>query len=144
MRLQEILDEVQKLNNGEFLSEAKKKAQKSQKEKIKAKYDNKKDQALKIANKLKAKKGKINWTDDMKPIRNEVVSAFMNNAPEKVIDMMTAVDGYKTVEILKALETAHGGYAKLEAKAGDKKNFVKTVFGYIDEIEGAEATEETK
>ena len=138
MKLIEILKEARELENSSFLSEAKKKARKGLKTKIKSKYNAKKAQALKIANKLKARKNNINWTDDITDVRNEVVAAFMANDPDKVIDMMTKPDGYKTVEVLKALEIAHGGYKKLEAKAGDKKNFVKTVYAYIDDSEEAE------
>lgn len=138
MRLIEILKEAKELENVEVLEEAKKKARKGMKTKIKAKYNAKKSQALKIAKKLKARRNNINWTDDVKEVRNEVVAAFMANDSDKVIGMMTKPDGYKTVEILKALETAHGGYKKLEAKAGDKKNFIKTVFAYIDAEEEAE------
>lgn len=138
MRLIEILKEAQALENVEVLEEAKKKARKGMKEKIKAKYNAKKSQALKIAAKLKARKNNINWTDDVKEVRNEVVAAFMANDPDKVIGMMAQPDGYKAVEILKALETAHGGYKRLESKAGDKKNFIKTVFAYIDAEEAKE------
>jgi hypothetical protein len=138
MRLMEILKEAQVIEETEVLEEAKKKARKGMKAKIKAKYNAKKTQALKIAKKLKARRNNINWTDDVKEVRNEVVAAFMANDSDKVLDMMAKPDGYKTVEILKALETAHGGYKKLEAKAGDKKNFVKTVFAYIDAEEEKE------
>jgi glycine betaine/choline ABC-type transport system substrate-binding protein len=134
----EILKEAQELENVEVLEEAKKKARKGTKAKIKDKYNAKKTQALKIANKLKARKNNINWTDDIKDVRNEVVAAFMANDADKVIEMMTKPDGYKTVEILKALETAHGGYKRLESKSGDKKNFIKTVFAYIDAEEEKE------
>ena len=138
MRLMEILEEVQKLQNGGFLTESKKKAAKGTKEKIKAKYNAKVDMALKFASKLKARKNSISWSDDAKETRNAVVSAFMANDADKVIGMMSQPDGYKTVEILKALETAHGGYKKLEAKAGDKKGFIQTVFAYIDDSETEE------
>ncbi len=142
MRLMEILEEVQKIKNGDLLTEAKKKASKGMKAKIKAKYNAKVDMALKFAAKLKARKNNIAWTDDTKEIRNVVVSAFMANDAEKVIDMMSQPDGYKTIEILKALETAHGGYKKLETKAGDKKGFIQTVFAYIDDSEAATEEEE--
>jgi len=135
----EILKEVEELENVEVLEEAKKKARKGTKAKIKTKYNAKKSRALKVANKLKARRNKINWTDDVIEARNEVVAAFMANDADKVITMMTKPDGYKTVEILKALETAHGGYKKLESKAKGHKNFVKTVFAYIDDLEAEEA-----
>ena len=152
MKLIEILKEAQKLEKSkiknmeeinaedEVLKEAKKKARKGMKAKIRAKYNRKKSQALKIANKLKARKNKINWTDDLKEIRNEIVTAFMNNDPDKVIEMMAKPDGYKVIEILKALEVAHGGYEKLEMKAAKAgaKNFVKTVYAYIEELEDEE------
>ena len=138
MRLMEILKEAQELENVEVLEEAKKKARKGMKDKIKNRYEAKQAQAEKVAKKLKARLNKITWTDDVKETRNEVVAAFMANDADKVIDMMAKPDGYKTVEILKALETAHGGYKKLERKAGDKKNFVKTVFAYIDAEEAKE------
>ena len=142
MKLMEILNEVIRIEKDGILSEAKGKAKKNLKDKIRTKYNAKKDMALKITNKLKPRLNSITWTDDIKDVRNEVVSAFMANDADKVISMMTGTEGYKVVEILKALEVAHGGYKKLEAKAGDKKNFIKTVFAYIDENESTEDSEE--
>lgn len=142
MRLMDILEEVQKLNNveAETLSEAKKKASKAKKTKIAnfAKREANKAKAEKIAKQLKARPGNIKWSGDIVDTRNKVVSAFMNNDPETVIDMMAKPDGYKTIEVLKALETAHRGYKKLEAKAGNKKKFIQTVYAYIDDMEKEE------
>jgi len=140
MRLMEILKEVELIEKDETLEEARKKAKKSVKEKIKTRYKAKSKQAEKIATQLKARKGKISWTDDIKDLRNNIVSAFMADDSEKVLGMLAGADGYKTVEILKALETAHGGYDKLERKAGKagKKGFIKSVFAYIDDSETEE------
>lgn len=140
MRLMEILKEASILEEAERLDEKKKKARGGIKKKIQAKYNAKMKQAGMIAKKLRAKKGKINWSDEVKDTRNEVVSAFMANDIDKVLGMMQGADGYKTVEILKALATAHGGYEKLERKAGQagKKDFIKTVFAYIDDNKEAE------
>ncbi len=144
MRLMDILEEVQKLNaveaEGEVLSEAKKKAMKAKKSKIANFAGRKANQAKaeKVAKILKARPGNIKWAGDIVDTRNAVVSAFMNNDPETVIDMMAKQDGYKTIEVLKALETAHRGYKKLEAKAGNKKKFIQTVFAYIDAEESKE------
>lgn len=140
MRLMEILNEVENLKKADVLEESKKKARKGMKQKITDKYARRSKQADKIAKKLKARKGNINWGDDIKDTRNEVVAAFMANDPDKVLGMMSGTDGYKTIEVLKALATAHGGYDKLERKAGKagKKDFIKTVFAYIDDAEKSE------
>lgn len=137
MKLIDILNEVEKINGGEMLNEKKKKAQKAKKTKI-ANYANReanKKKAEKIARELKARPGKIKWADDVVDTRNKIIAAFMANDPDTVIAMMEKPDGYKTIEILKALETAHRGYKKLEAKAGNKKKFIQTVYAYIDDLE---------
>jgi|SaaInlStandDraft_4_1057021.scaffolds.fasta_scaffold32109_2 hypothetical protein len=142
MRLMEILTEVKAIEEAEILEEAKKKARKGIKNKIKQRYIKNLEVANKFAKKLRAKKNSINWTDDVKEVRNEVVSAFMAGDPDKVLDMMKAGNAKKSmavIEVLRALEKAHGGYKKLEAKAGNRKTFVKTVFAYIDDLESEEA-----
>ena len=142
MRLMEILNEVKAIEQAEILAEAKKKEIKVVRDKINKSLKNKEDKAEKIAAKLKARKGNINWADDdIKAVRNQVVSAFMANDSDTVIKMMEDItDGYKTVEVLKALAVAHGGYDKLEMAAGKagKKDFIRTVFAYIDDTAAGE------
>ncbi len=137
MKLMEILNEVKAIENAELLAEARKKQIKVVKDKIAKSLKNKSEKAEKIATKLRARKGNINWSDeDIKTTRNEVVAAFMANDSNTVIKMMeNPTEGYKTIEILKALAIAHGGYEKLEVAAGKagKKDFIKTVFAYIEE-----------
>lgn len=148
MRLMEILNEVKVIEKAEILAEARKKEIKVVRDKIAKSLKNKEEKAEKIANKLKARKGSINWADDdIKAVRNEVVSAFMANDSDKVIKMMEDVtEGYKTVEVLKALAVAHGGYDKLEMAAGKagKKDFIKTVFAYIDDAELSKEEDDSK
>lgn len=149
MRLMEILNEVKAIEKAGMLVEARKKEIKVVRDKINKSLKNKTEKAEKIATKLKARKGNINWSDEeLKATRNEVVAAFMANDSDKVIKMMTdTTDGYKTVEILKALAIAHGGYDKLEVAAGKagKKDFIKTVFAYIeDESDDSDDKEDEK
>lgn len=144
----EILNEIKVLEQSKILEESKKKATKAIKDKIKKRFEDRSDKAEKIATKLRARKGSINWADDdIKEVRNTIVSAFMANDSKTVIDLMQEPnEGYKVIEILKALEVAHGGYDKLLAASGKagKKDFIKTVFAYIDENESEEETEDSK
>ncbi len=148
MRLMEILNEVKAIEQAEILAEARKKEIKVVKDKIAKSLKNKSEKAEKIAAKLKARKGNINWSDeDIKTTRNEVVAAFMANDSDTVIKMMqNQTEGYKTIEILKALAVAHGGYDKLEVAAGKagKKDFIKTVFAYIEDPSDDDSDDEEK
>lgn len=142
MKLMDVLNEVRLIEKKEMINEARKKEIKQVRDKINKSLKNKSGKAEILAKKLKAKKGSINWSDDTKEVRNAIVAAFVSNDTEKVIEMMVnPTDGYKVIEILKAIETAHGGYEKLEAVSGKagKKDFIKTIFAYIKETEKEES-----
>jgi len=147
MKLMDILNEVKIIEEKEIINEARKKEIKQVRDKINKSLKNKSEKAEALSKKLKAKKGSINWTDDAKEVRNDVVAAFVADDSEKVIKMMVdPTDGYKVIEILKAIEIAHGGYEKLEAIAGKagKKDFIQKVFAYIKETEESKDSDEEK
>jgi len=124
MKLMDILNEVETLTEG-------RKANKSKKAKIQKNFGNKLSASKKFASKLKARRGKINWTDESEFYRNEIISAYMVNEPEQIISKMAGVNGFKYIDVLKALETGHGDYKKLIKKAGNKKSFFEKLFVYI-------------
>lgn len=131
MRLLDILEEVQKLN-AEVIEEA-------SKQDVRKAGNAKRNRALKIGNKLKARKGNINWTDDIIETRNYVVSAFMGNDFRTITkELAKGTDRkWQIIEVITALVTAHGGEQKLLAtasKAG-KKPFMTKVLDAVKEAE---------
>lgn len=141
MRLMEILSEVKAIE-AEMLLEKKKKTRVASQvqQKIESSLKKKAKRSEKIATALKARKGHINWdaSEEAKEVRNEIVAAFMANDADATINLLKDVTKANVaIEVLKALETAHGGYTKLEAaasKAG-KKDFISRVYGYLDELD---------
>lgn len=132
MRLMDILNEVHMLNAEEIIEEASKRS-------IRKKGNAKRNKALKIGMKLKARKNNIKWTDEILDARNFVVSAFMSNDFRVIIKELAKDTNKKwqIIEIVKALITAHGGEKRLmaaAAKAG-KKVFMTKVLAAVKEIE---------
>ena len=132
MRLMDILNEVQ-WNAGEIIKES------ASKRSIRKKSNAKRNKALKIGRKLRARKNKINWTDEIRDARDFVVSAFMRNDFRIIIKELAKDTNKKwqIIEIVKALITAHGGEKRLmtaAAKAG-KKVFMTKVLAAVKEIE---------
>jgi len=140
MRLLDILEEVQKLN-AEVIEEG------SSKQGMRKSGNAKRNKALKLAKKLRARKGKINWTDEIVDTRNFVVSAFMNNDFRSVTKELNKNTDRKwqIIDVINALVTAHGGEKKLLASASKagKKTFMMKVLNAVKEAE-AEADSEEK
>jgi len=134
MKLMDILKEVEVLEKKEVISEAKKQAKENHQTKIKKQFKAKTKQSEAIAKTIKVTPGNIKWPETVIELRNEIVAAFLADDAGKVIKMMEQPDGYKTVEILKALAKAHKGYNYLEKKAqkAGKGNFIKEVYAYVD------------
>ena len=132
MKLMDILEEVQKLNSEEMIEESSKQAERK-------KGNAKRNKALKIGNKLKARKGNIKWTDDIIETRNFVVSAFMGNDFRVITkELNKGTDRkWQIIEVVTALVTAHGGEKKLMASAGQagKKPFMTKVLAAVKEAE---------
>ena len=132
MRLLDILEEVQKLN-AEVIEEG------SSKQGMRKSGNAKRNKALKLAKKLRARKGKINWTDEIVDTRNYVVSAFMGNDYRTITKELTKNTDKKwqIIDVINALVTAHGGEKKLlssASKAG-KKTFMMKVLNAVKEAE---------
>lgn len=140
MKLMDVLNEVKVIEEAKNTALLEARVNKNKKQKIADIYSKKAKAAETIATALKATKNKkIDWdaSDDAKQARNKIVAAFMSNEPnaaDTVIDMMVdPTDGYKVIEVLKALKRAHNGYTNLlkaATKAG-KLKFVEKVYSAL-------------
>ena len=144
----EVVSEVMK-NEGTFLIEKAKQTSgfsKGAEDKIKASLVKKEARSKKIEKALRAKKGSINWdgNEEAKEVRNTIITAFMANDTGPVLKLLKTENKIPvTIEVLKALEIAHGDYDRLEraaTKAG-KGNFIKTIYGFMNELVSTEEEE---
>lgn len=143
MRLIEILKEAKVIENVGVLTE-------TSKESIKKKYNSDKSKEFKMITKVDKTISKSDairavkkLDDNMKKIRNEIVTAFMSG---KIEDMYAILNDTKksreSIDYLTLLKAAHGGEKKMLAAAGKKKSFMKKTLDLINNISDIKTSED--